>query len=348
MVSALDVPAMVAAHSDFLGTDDYVKFSAMYLKSHLNSLAKIHKDDKHRFVAQLRANAVNDDTGREWCQKVRDKMRISRLYHVSEPMMIIAAVASDKLDDDTRWTFEDLPSPTGFLIFEKSLPTSDIWGRTTTVGALSWHWVAGEGLDVEFWNDELDLRDDYTRSIRDSGNSDNYQLGRFELAHVALFGEDDPLGPVSPEGSELMSRYVAENEKPNEDRVKEGLFKCDFQRPNLSRILFSIFAMMDETISLHSVETDNRLARRHRQGKVRTPPMVTVIKLRNERHYGQREEGTGDWLTYCYVRDGHWRKQPYGPRTAPTYKKIWISPTMVGDPEKLPFHQSIKVTSLSR
>ena len=113
---------------------------------------------------------------------------------------------------------------------------------------------------------------------------------------------------------------------------------------NTERILYAIFALMEQKVAQKDVYTDKRHARRMRHKKRGTPPMVTVITLRREEEWGYHEEGTGNWLMYRSIVKAHWRLQHYGDGTA---KKIWIHRYWRG-PDGAPIHQPKRVSSLTR
>jgi hypothetical protein len=56
-------------------------------------------------------------------------------------------------------------------------------------------------------------------------------------------------------------------------------------------------------------------------------PNVVGRTYRIKRDEGHK--GGGGWHTRMHWRRGHYRLQPYGPRSAPEYKTIWIEPSLI-------------------
>ena len=121
----------------------------------------------------------------------------------------------------------------------------------------------------------------------------------------------------------------------------------EIQASNLSRLLYSVFALMEQTrMTDTQTWTDKRLHRMSRKRST-TPPMVSVITLRRAERYGYHEEGTGRWLTYRAITRGHWRRQHHKVDGQDRVDRIWIHPYERG-PKDAPLHQPTRVTSLSR
>jgi len=77
-----------------------------------------------------------------------------------------------------------------------------------------------------------------------------------------------------------------------------------------------------------------RQARRQRQraGQIDT---VKVLRLRRSRTVMEHKgEGEGIAYTHRWVVGGHWRHQPYGPKSDRYYKQIWIAPYVKGPEDK--------------
>lgn len=364
MVAAKDVPAFTAAAVQYLNTPDYVIFvnrmlTEMYRTAELAySQGSEGRKDMHSVANFCIQKHMEGDysMGQRWCDRIIESIKHSKLYHVSESMTQVARVAARQFPKGTCYTIEDLPSMSGFLVLEKPIlfevdRSKDPNGRDVECVAFAWQYklasnVAGTSAlgqnlytngvqhnvpGVEFTTFAKSLSKDMAAHLGPLQITQEYFVREGETLDY-LMGEDEGIWPISEQLATL-------------DPETTG--SMSYLSESVPLFLLSVFSLMEQTITTIDEHEDTRLARRVRQNKAFTPPLVTVVTLRHENHYGQRDESTGNWLTYRYIRSGHWRMQPYGPRHDKKVKKIWISPTMVGDPN-LPFHEPIRVTSLKR
>lgn len=333
MPSAIDVPAQVAALADHLAGPVYPRYAANFLRTAYKAAAAVATTDKsRREMERLSFMAANEESGKNWCDVELGRLRISNLFYVSESMMHVAAAASDSLDDSTPLRLEDFPCTSGFLMFEQQLDSIDVFNQVLHIKAIQWCYTLGpEG--VGGWT---------LTYYSDTSARPDLRLGHLGMIHIGFNYLGEAIGPMKPDQSDSL-RYRHAPDDDDDPTTAIGKFRYSFQATNLMRIIYSIFRLMEQTVTRLDEHTDTRLAKRVRQGKAKTPPMVTVVTLRRESDHGERDSD-GSWLTYRYIRRGHWRKQPYGPGRA-EHKTIWISPTMVGSPD-LPFHQPKRVTAL--
>jgi hypothetical protein len=393
MVSAKDVPALVAAHQDYLRGARYASFAGSFMRS---MYAKTINGDTYEEAAKLTGTTMADvarGVGVRFCRDEHEMLYDVPLYHVTDSMVEVAKYAAEKLDDLDRWEDQTLPSMTGFLVFEKPLRLTDVWGRPMGVAAVSWRrevdpkgrasYVSHEtdelGDDrmvttLMFYSDTGDMQDFYSREIAadpSTHESDSY-LGRWAPMHYDGFPDGMRIGPFTMEASaEKMQEYRRRNaDADRELRAESAEFAAvhrklhpelydaedehllDESDPlperieqslNLSRMLYAIFALMEQSVVAKSTYTDKRMARRNRH-KRRTPPMVIVITLRRAEDFGYYEEGTGQWLTYRSIVKAHWRRQHYKDGSV---RRIYIARYWRG-PEEAPIHQPKRVSSLSR
>jgi hypothetical protein len=364
VTTAKQVPELVAAHASYLESDLYRRFVGSFFRSMSES---INADPKYSGAKMPPITDVYRQ-GAAWCQQEREHLNISTLFHISDSMSAVAQNAAEQLTGDETWEREALPANNGVLVFEQPLRTTDVWGRTMSFSAATWQWrpdlVPAEGkrqtvIVFSFYTDPRDMSDDYNRA--EPGQRD-LNLGRWQLAHHVGHVEGGIIGPPSdPESRRIQAEVEEEYRRTASDHTAklDGGARYDREtgavvggdwRPNLlnlGRVMYAIFQLMEQTtIAERSDWEDRRMSRRNSGKNNRTPPRVVVIRLRRESEYGRREEGTGQWLTYRYVRRGHWRNQPYGPQRQQV-RRIWINATIVGDPD-LPLHQPIRVTTLAK
>lgn len=371
-IKARDVPALVHLHQDYLRTHDYQGYAAGYFRSAFNKT-----DLKYQRLSEASGFDIDIATvkmGADFCADEAHLLNIARLFHVTEPMMEVAKHAARQLPDDARWTREALPAMAGVLVFEKALRVEDVWGQVLAFNAVTWHWRDGfygpapgkpeprnyvmhgpdKAIQFNFYTDNDDPGDTYNPSLRQRRENApkelNWQLGRWELAHAQAHFQDSKIGPYSllDVGDDLYTRwrneYIASASPPTDMSAEPVIGEYMVQSTNITRIMYSIFALMDQTITDVSEYTDRKLARRTRN-KRRPPPMVTIVTLRHAKSHG-KYDGDGSWLTYRSVTAGHWRWQPYGPGRQQV-KHIWINPYVRG-PEDAPFHQPERISTLAR
>lgn len=344
MPSAIDVPALVDTHFQCLDTVRYYEYSIGFMRSAYRSslaLSESEGQPTRSSVFDFLYGHEDLEIGQRWCRREQNLLKVVQLFHVSESMVHVAAAASETIPPTTTLQIEDFPSLTGFMVFEKPMTSVDIFGRETSFRAVSWEWETKEELSrsiAKSTDQDMKQFDGvygwslvfYKDAPRDAG------LGPFQVAHFQFAFIGERIGHDSVAHPDVAKR---------EDMEPWLTEEFVFQSTNLTRYIYAIFQLMTQTIANVNEHEDTRLARRVRQGKAKTPPMVTVVTLRRESDYGERDSD-GTWLSYRYVRRGHWRRQPYGPGRA-EHRTIWISPTMVGSPD-LPFHQPRHVTSLAR
>jgi len=389
MVSAKDVPALVAAHQDYLGNVDYARFAGFFMRS---LFTKSSSWDAYDVIARKNGTSVADiayRTGEAWAGEEREMLYDVPLYHVSTAMAEVAKYAAIGLPSTERWSAESLPSMEGFLVFESPLRIHDVWGRPSGIAAISWRRQVDENgmagwashQTEEFGDDRMvttmmmyadvnDKLDAYSVEIAKQGLSAP-GIGRWACSHYEGIVDGARIGPMEfTDAEDFVRRYREKNAKIDMDLHKDPEFQAvhralhpeDFDSDgrmldendpipeqsmpgeNTERIIYAIFALMEQKVAQKDVYTDKRHARRMRHKKRGTPPMVTVITLRREEEWGYHEEGTGNWLMYRSIVKAHWRLQHYGDGTA---KKIWIHKYWRGSSD-LPIHQPKRVSSLTR
>ena len=147
MVSAKDVPALVAAHQDYLRGARYASFAGSFMRS---MFAKSDDDPKYQKITRDMGTTMADvarNVGVRWCQDEREKLFDVDLYHVTGSMVEVAKYAAEKMDSIEQWNAEALPSMSGFLVFEKPLRHTDVWadrsGWRRSPGNVRWIPKAG-------------------------------------------------------------------------------------------------------------------------------------------------------------------------------------------------------------
>lgn len=368
MTSARDVPALAAAHALALGSPEMTAYMRSYLHSVYTKESKMVRGSN--YLDQLREhNGLSlSDLAYSQGDRIRNderlRMNITRLFHVSESMAEVAKVAASKLPETETWGLDALPGPVGFMVFEKNLMISDVWNRIMKIKAVSWSWgrvtdiTSGRDRPVTqffFWVDAKDQDDDYNRhrAAQVEKGMASVVAGPLELAHLGAHADASQVGPWNLTEDEIAYRERYRSTISNEADGDESYVPLGddvlpwfaVETVNMTRLVFALFQLMDQTITDLSEVQDRHLHKMHVKKPNRPPGLVTVMKLRRESDHGRRDSD-GSWLTFRSVTSGHWRKQPCGPgRTE--IKRIWINPYVRG-PEDAPFRTTHKVSTLVR
>jgi len=357
-IGPTSVPALVARHQEDLMTPIYQTYASAFMRGLLESGPAKGRESEARELGIIKSGESRRQTsmrlGGNWCEVERNMLNIATLFHVTEPMLALAMTSARKMPADETWQPSDLPSNSGFMVFEKPLMTKDIRGLNQCFAAVSWNYLMAPYKDnplgyVEFalYTDNDDMRDE----INQLTNAKGYRApGRFSLAHAGSILMGMPIGPFDwPTDDGVNAQYLLDH--PTDANLESFLketrpsLKIDYtvQQVNLFLIIYSVFALMQQSLAEIDEYTDKRLARRHR-GKRRPPPIVSVIRLRHPEQFGAHEEGTGNWLTSRSMTRSHWRRQHYADGTV---KRIFIHAYWRGSTD-LPVWQPKRVTSLQR
>tara|TARA_R110000824_G_scaffold215949_2_gene402516 strand:+ start:6225 stop:7181 length:957 start_codon:yes stop_codon:yes gene_type:complete len=121
----------------------------------------------------------------------------------------------------------------------------------------------------------------------------------------------------------------------------------------LSKFVAAAIVWMQQRVVLTEPATVGRQIGRQlqREHKLAKRPAIRVVKLRrkatesNEHHASEKE--TRREYSCRWVVNGHWRKQPYGPRDNPKYRAVWIDGYVKG-PEEMPFKETKRLFSVKR
>lgn len=121
----------------------------------------------------------------------------------------------------------------------------------------------------------------------------------------------------------------------------------------LSKFIVAAIVWMQQRIVITEPATVGRQVGRQlqREHKLAKRPTIRVVKLRRKAtqsdDYHASENGTQREYSCRWVVNGHWRKQPYGPRDNPKYRAVWIDGYVKG-PEEMPFKETKRLFSVKR
>lgn len=252
-------------------------------------------------------------------QVAEDAAANAPLYCVSSEMTELAVQAGSSLRTDFVIAAEDIPSPTGFLIFSKAIHLHPIpRGESPTVGAF-WYPSGPQELML-IW-----LGDVHTNGPGSPKLPNSYlrSAGRVWVAGAENLITD---GASTPDGHVL-------------EQSDKGLYE---HRSTLK----ATFLLMAQTLA---AVDDVRVGRPGpgKNGRVARRPTVRVIRLRRavKPAGDSAAEASREWQHQWMVR-GHWRMQPWGPKRE-RVRPVWIAPHLKG-PEGKPLLGGEKVYHLAR
>lgn len=299
------------------------------------------------FTMSLR-NSDQTQVGESYGQTL-DQWQANRLdqcetYWVSGDMQTLVEHAAQTYPANEPLLRVDLPTPTGFVLFERSSYFTDRWGKKLGFQALAW-WEAtplmtgkGDygkyagsgnghvpGVEVAFYADPLDEEDEYNQDI-----SLDYRKSQTSLAlvHVGFWPYDETIDGT------LLEAIERGYDEPAIDSAQQLMsYQKTFWRLIQQRIAH---------IDRRSPER-HALRRAQRAGFLANTDEVKVVVLRKFKEQDQPdmpgEGNTVDW-SHRWIVDGHWRNQYYS--KAGIHRQIWIHPFVKG-PEGLPILVKDKV-----
>ena len=263
--------------------------------------------------------------------------------YVSEEMCEVVTAASESFAPEPLLD-TDLITPRGFLYYETPFDVPDRFDKPTWIKAIAWQRIfdTSQAMEKEAHNELIQkliaeypeyqpgaigiIEDQIEQlpGIRAHGITLTIYTDRHkeEFTHPELF---PPVVPLH-----LTPWYFGMSFDGNE--VDENGLETGAEW--WWKIVQTTFRLMQQRIAHKTLSRPDRASRRE-GAKLRIPDEREVVVVRLRREKGETAEPTGEKANYShrFIRDGHWRNQPYGPRANPTYRQIWIYPTVVGDPE---------------
>jgi hypothetical protein len=262
------------------------------------------------------------------------------LYYVSAPMTDLAVAAGNSLPEFNLMP-EDLPTPCGFMYFDKPMATVDYndYRERETVSdivAVSWGpwrpWTPGHlwsdgGIWMTFWADYRGIIDNaQARGIL------THLPARFVAGVPRLCIDNECQSPFT---REPIATLVGGEVTAFEDAKGVGRWMA---------IIKTTWLLMQQQVTDVTDAEYDRAARRRLQKQGIEPPTVRVINLRRVAH----SAGTGESdreRHHTWIVRGHWRNQWYPSRGV--NRPIWIAPHLKG-PEGLPLLGGEKVHAWTR
>lgn len=297
----------------------YDRIPGKVWKSHSVPGTHAGHDDQFR-VNYPSEHAMPPQVWTEHTEHIVRNLRSSthELFWVSADFTILAAMAAQDFEKFTI-AREDLPSPSGLIIWEKPIGVIERPDGEAGICAISWCPVPG-GIWVSTYiqGEDADPLIDVTTMRADWGYLMSPNSG-------AGFPFDYDMGEVP------------DNLDPRTERFIFTLFSTWFllNQPGVAEV--------------STAPVDKKIERAYR--RARTPlPTVKLVNLRRQpsRSHHQGAEDTAERRRFRYRRytKGHWKRQFYGPKRG-LRKMIYISPYISGD-ANLPLKDKLPVVKVLR
>lgn len=269
------------------------------------------------------------------------RLKAADLFFVSQPMTDLAVAAAKGLPDFNLMP-EDLPSPSGLIVFGSPVAEVDYseWkpgAGFASIVAASWsHWSEipewkHGGVWITWYGDrDRNIHVSVARGLVGAADAE-----RFRKRHTARLNIDNESPcPFSPDPVTIMGW----------DFHEKVATPSDTHIGNWLPILKATWLLMSQPIGQVTEAEFPRAMRRRAEREQREPPRVRVITLRNMRHDDGAGSADREYHHQWIVR-GHWRQQWYPSREV--HRPVWIAPHLKG-PEGLPLLGGEKVYAWTR
>ena len=258
---------------------------------------------------------ARDSQASEYQRAEKITLQTAPTYVIADEMLQVAAHAAKSMPI-VPLTLTDLPSPSGFCLFEKPMLVPDVRGKNVSMAGFSWHCaVIPNKAQGVLWVTYSDIQDKDDHYYDASLNNDPTIPRLLPLGHnFEEFGKPTQVSDFN------------KVQGISKDRMLAALVHS-------RKLPLCIFALMKQTLVKTVPERPDRAARR-RLKKAKSPLATKTVKVVKLRRIVHREASDGDgqpvdW-SHRWVVNGHWRQQP----TNDGPKRIWIMPFVKGPEDK--------------
>lgn len=258
-------------------------------------------------------------------------LRSADTYFVSSDMARLAEHAARSMPDQPVIE-TDLPSQTGFVVFETPIVLRDINGIICSTVAFSWlrdkvqikhsdgsSYISDRDvISLTHYSDWTDERDEYLAELKREG-ADYFPIRFVLLSETLLFPGSAMIG--------MDAQKTAAKHNVTEDVLRDSVLFGE-------KLPLTLWALMNQRLPAESVQLAERHARRRlaRAGSPLAERSIRVITLRRPAsHHVDAAGGTVDW-SHRWMVSGHWRNQ-WVP-TLQTHRLQWIAPYVKGPDDK--------------
>lgn len=290
---------------------------------------RLEIDEPLRVTLQYTLGSIDglgDGVGEVVANLYASTLRSADLFHVSDTMVDVAEAAAQSLPEFSLEK-EDMPSPSGFLVFGRPIPGREVTGcgcenYAIDVVAASWCTVKNSVEDFE--------------SVLTTWWWDSDIIAAHEVSH----------GRLTPAEAARWRKQVGALSMATTNFWPLSLPPVEANR-HLMRlsILKTIWLFMQQELAVAEPVHYDRAMRRRAAREQRELPPVRIITLRRARHsQHEGEHGNREYHHRWLVR-GHWRQQWF--RTRQVHRPVWIAPHIKG-PEDAPLLGGEKVYALRK
>lgn len=274
----------------------------------------------------------------EFSRDCAQTLSLAETFYVSPNMNALVSAAAESWPADEVVTEDDFPTDVGWLYIPGGITSIDVRGSLYTTSAMTWR-RRGNEVRVVLWANK---HDDPPHMRNHESWPSMPTMTPWHITSLTIGGTLPiaiRMGKVlppevsqqmhwvnGPNGQTMLSfpqGWTAEEMQPHEG-----------PDPSMAWLV-TVLRIMQQPLA--SVERQG-LPAGVRKALMKHPKRmkntaVTVIDFR--RREVDHEEGTGREYSHRFLRRGHWRRQPYK-RDDGTWdrRRIWIHPTIVGDPDK--------------
>jgi hypothetical protein len=226
------------------------------------------------------------------------------LFHVSNEMTDLAVAAARSIPD-FKLMPEDVPVPSGLMVFGSPPGHTELAGEQIGIKAVCWSPSPGEP-DV----------------LAGSLYWDKAEVGPVIKRHAKVRDVSQEPKLIYAHGTEFTWAF-GDNTGARPD---QGTFLVEF-----APVLRATWLLMQQTVARVSDAHLDRAARRRMERRRAEPKPVRVIELRRAQQAGANSESDREYHHRWIVR-GHWRQQWYPAREV--HRPVWIAPHIKGPDDK--------------
>lgn len=258
----------------------------------------------------------------------------ARTYLVTEEMTEVAMAAARSMPDEPLLE-TDLPTPSGFLMFERALVFPDIREQNVAMLAIAWRrCVDSSGVVGIVWTYYSDLHD--MRDVYNSKPESKHAREAWPTRAILLAEDTEKFGAGTYDPKVIAAHY------PNpitEEVVKVGL-------AHMHALPLALFALMRSQVTDVAEENASRAARRRlERAACPIPDGIRVIRLRRVSHSSVTPGDESVSWSHRWLVSGHWRRA-WRP-SVKQHRLVWIHPFIKG-PDDKPFKARRSVHVLER
>lgn len=327
-MTAVDAFHMKAATFQSMTTSAWADFVEGFTRSLRGEVAETAGSSSGTFHA----------SAEEFSRECATTLSLAETFYVAPAMNALVTAAAEGWEADEPVTEEDFPTNHGWLFIPGGVSNIDVRGALYVTTAMTWA-RRGSEVTVVLWADK---RYDPPHLRQHHGWETLPQVTPWHQMTLRL---DEPL-PTTLRFGALLPPEVSEQVRwvrgPNGEHAMtfpKGWTAEEMQpriAPDPSAAwLVSVLRIMQQPLA---EVTGTGIPAGLRKQLARHPKRVknthiTVIDFR--RRLTDFEPGSGREYSHRFLRRGHWRRQPYKSDDGSwDRRRIWIHPTIVGDPDK--------------